>query len=61
MEITIPKKTQENSGQAFRAFENASSSSKPVRVLHYGDSQIEGDRITSLSGIICKRNLAVWE
>lgn len=31
----------------FRAFDNASSGDKPVRVIHYGDSQIEGDRITS--------------
>jgi len=31
----------------FESFEKASKSSKPVRVMHYGDSQIEGDRITS--------------
>jgi lysophospholipase L1-like esterase len=33
--------------KAFRAFEKASVSSKPVRIMHFGDSQIEGDRITS--------------
>jgi hypothetical protein len=32
---------------AFRAFDKASSGSKPIRIIHYGDSQIEGDRITS--------------
>jgi lysophospholipase L1-like esterase len=32
---------------AFAAFDNAASSRKPVRIMHYGDSQIEGDRITS--------------
>ena len=31
----------------FKALENAGRSSKPVRIIHYGDSQIEGDRITS--------------
>lgn len=34
--------------KAFKSFDGASASSKPVRVMHYGDSQIEGDRITSL-------------
>jgi lysophospholipase L1-like esterase len=33
--------------KTFRAFDNASTGSKPVRIMHYGDSQIEGDRITS--------------
>jgi hypothetical protein len=32
---------------AFNAFDKAAFASKPVRVLHYGDSQIEGDRISS--------------
>jgi len=32
---------------AFRAFDRAVKSSKPVRIMHYGDSQIEGDRMTS--------------
>jgi lysophospholipase L1-like esterase len=31
----------------FAALDNASRGSKPVRIMHYGDSQIEGDRITS--------------
>ena len=31
----------------FAALEGSRSRKKPVRVLHYGDSQIEGDRITS--------------
>jgi lysophospholipase L1-like esterase len=33
--------------KAFAAFDQASTASKPVRIMHYGDSQIEGDRITS--------------
>ena len=32
---------------AFRAMEQARQGAQPVRILHYGDSQIEGDRITS--------------
>jgi lysophospholipase L1-like esterase len=32
----------------FEAFEQAASQSQPIRVLHFGDSQIEGDRMTSL-------------
>jgi len=31
----------------FAALEKASGRPRPLRVLHYGDSQIEGDRITS--------------
>ena len=31
----------------FRSFHNMHGRNKPVRVLHYGDSQIEADRITS--------------
>jgi hypothetical protein len=31
----------------FRAMETACESNKVVRIVHYGDSQIEGDRITS--------------
>ncbi len=46
--LQFPRNNKKILDKAFRAFENASSSSKPVRVLHYGDSQIEGDRITSL-------------
>ncbi len=33
---------------AFEAMERSSEGSKPVRVLHFGDSQIEGDRMSSL-------------
>lgn len=31
----------------FAALERAGNASKPVRILHYGDSQLEGDRITA--------------
>ncbi len=31
----------------FRKLEQVQSMDKPLRILHYGDSQIEGDRITS--------------
>ena len=30
----------------FEALQNARNGARPIRVLHYGDSQIEGDRIT---------------
>ncbi len=30
----------------FKAMENARTASKPVRIMHYGDSQIEADHIT---------------
>jgi hypothetical protein len=33
--------------ELFATLKNAGQGSRPVRVLHYGDSQIEGDRITS--------------
>jgi hypothetical protein len=33
---------------AFEAMEQSQGSGKPVRVLHFGDSQIEGDRMSSL-------------
>lgn len=32
----------------FEALENARKAEKPIRILHYGDSQIEGDRMSSL-------------
>lgn len=32
----------------FRSLESASKNGKLIRVMHYGDSQIEGDRITSV-------------
>ena len=31
----------------FRAMENAQKQNEVIRIIHYGDSQIEGDRITS--------------
>ncbi len=31
----------------FAALESAGSNSRPMRILHYGDSQLEGDRITA--------------
>ncbi|MBK9452038.1 MAG: hypothetical protein IPN95_21990 [Bacteroidetes bacterium] len=33
---------------AFEALEKAQQSQKPVRVIHFGDSQIEGDRMSGL-------------
>ena len=33
---------------AFAALEQAGSGEKPTRIIHFGDSQIEGDRMTSL-------------
>lgn len=45
--LQFPKNNKKLLYSAFRSFENAASASKPVRILHYGDSQIEGDRITS--------------
>jgi hypothetical protein len=31
----------------FASLQSAGSGSKPIRILHYGDSQLEGDRITA--------------
>lgn len=45
--LKFPKGDKKSLHNAFRALDNASSASKPVRIMHYGDSQIEGDRITS--------------
>jgi lysophospholipase L1-like esterase len=45
--LQFPKGKKHLLDKAFRAFDHAASSSKPVRIMHYGDSQIEGDRITS--------------
>jgi lysophospholipase L1-like esterase len=45
--LQFPKNNKRALDKAFRAFERASSSPKPIRIMHYGDSQIEGDRITS--------------
>jgi lysophospholipase L1-like esterase len=46
--LQFPRNNKRVLDNAFRAFDRASSASKPVRIMHYGDSQIEGDRITSL-------------
>jgi lysophospholipase L1-like esterase len=45
--LQFPKNNRRILDKAFRAFDGAASSSKPIRIMHYGDSQIEGDRITS--------------
>lgn len=45
--LQLPKNDKKILYNAFRSFENAASAPKPVRIMHYGDSQIEGDRITS--------------
>jgi len=45
--IQFPEKGAAILYPAFRAFDKAAKSSKPVRIMHYGDSQIEGDRMTS--------------
>lgn len=45
--LQFPQNNKKLLYPVFRAMEGAATSSKPVRVMHYGDSQIEGDRITS--------------
>lgn len=45
--LQFPKNNKKILNKVFNAFETASSSTKPVRIMHYGDSQIEGDRISS--------------
>lgn len=45
--LQFPRNNKKVLDKAFRAFDRAASASKPVRIMHYGDSQIEGDRITS--------------
>ncbi|MBN1599543.1 MAG: hypothetical protein JW894_14710 [Bacteroidales bacterium] len=45
--IKFPNGNKESLYKTFRAFDMASASANPVRIMHYGDSQIEGDRITS--------------
>jgi lysophospholipase L1-like esterase len=46
-QIQFPKNNHKVLYTAFKAFDNAANAKKPVRILHYGDSQIEGDRISS--------------
>ena len=45
--LQLPKNNKRMLNKAFKAFENASAGSRPIRIMHYGDSQIEGDRISS--------------
>jgi len=45
--IKFPRKNKKLLYPAFRSFDRAKYSDKPVRIMHYGDSQIEGDRISS--------------
>jgi len=45
--IQFPKNNKRLLYKAFSAFDKAAVFSKPIRIMHYGDSQIEGDRITS--------------
>lgn len=45
--LQFPKGNKQILHPVFRAMDNAATSSEPVRIMHYGDSQIEGDRITS--------------
>ncbi len=45
--LQFPKNEKQLLYPVFKAMDGAASASEPVRVMHYGDSQIEGDRITS--------------
>ena len=45
--IEFPDSNQNSLVQFFESLKNKLYNKKPIRVLHYGDSQIEGDRITS--------------
>ena len=45
--IEFPSNIDTSLNSFFDAIYNLSSSGKLIRVLHYGDSQIEGDRVTS--------------
>jgi lysophospholipase L1-like esterase len=44
--LQFPANNRRILDKAFKAFETSATASKPVRVMHFGDSQIEGDRIT---------------
>lgn len=44
LQLHYPNKDKKALYPFFKALRNASS--KPIRILHYGDSQMEGDRIT---------------
>ncbi len=45
--LEFPENNKEILFPVFQAMENAQTSSEVVRIMHFGDSQIEGDRITS--------------
>ncbi len=45
--LKFPKNNRKLLYPVFKAFDKAKTSDQPVRIMHYGDSQIEGDRITS--------------
>lgn len=45
--IEFPKSYKKMLYPVFKAMDNARANNKVVRVMHFGDSQIEGDRMTS--------------
>jgi hypothetical protein len=45
--IEFPEGNHQLLFPTFKAMENATTENKVVRIMHFGDSQIEGDRITS--------------
>jgi lysophospholipase L1-like esterase len=45
--LEFPPNYQKLLYPVFSAMDHAASATDPVRIMHYGDSQIEGDRITS--------------
>ncbi|UCH15358.1 MAG: hypothetical protein JSV22_05170, partial [Bacteroidales bacterium] len=46
--IEYPDNDPEALHSIFKALKNLKNSNKLIRIMHYGDSQIEGDRMTSL-------------
>ena len=47
-ELEMNENGRRNLNNFFTTLENASSSGSKISILHYGDSQIEGDRMTNL-------------
>lgn len=47
IKLHYPAEGKEALHNFFVALESAGARSKPIRILHYGDSQLEGDRITA--------------
>lgn len=47
LKLEFPDSTQSSLNSFFRALQSGECSRTLVRVMHYGDSQIEGDRVTS--------------